>query len=521
MKKSDSYLLLALFAVLVPVVVFFKNAWVSDDAYIIFRSIEQLFAGNGPVWNPHERVQVFTSPLWFVVLSFTRIFSSDVFLNAIGISFVLLLSMLIVLRKLCGHAGYFLLISILLVSSNAFFDYTSSGLENVLGYFLLAGFAYFYHRLFLIREQEEIQVGVIRQLLICFGLVICVRHDLLLLTFPAVAYAVFTHFKFLTVKQWLREVGIAFVPIGLYTLFSVIYYGFPFPNTAYAKLTTGIPASDLVAQGFKYYLQTFQFDSLTGVVIITALVVNLAKPRFVWMRYVCIGIILNLLYVLKVGGDFMQGRFLSYSFLWSSILLVQWFAGVQFQRKLVYGFVFLGAYFIVYPHTPLTSPIEFSGTNTRWGIADERGYYFKYSSLGEYLRSKRDGFLFPQHKSSMEGLKFKEAEEPLSIMTVIGFYGYHAGLEKMIVDPLALSDPLLARLPARTNWRIGHFERDLPEGYIESIVMEREALGDPGLLEYYRNLQVITKGEDLFDLERLKMIFLFNIGAFDHLINGS
>ena len=57
--------------------VFLKNAWVVEDAYIIFRSVEQVFAGNGPVWNPHERVQAFTSPLWFGLLVLSRIVSAD------------------------------------------------------------------------------------------------------------------------------------------------------------------------------------------------------------------------------------------------------------------------------------------------------------------------------------------------------------------------------------------------------------------------------------------------------------
>ena len=43
--------------------VFAQNAWISEDAYITLRSVEQLMAGNGPRWNPHERVQVFTHPL--------------------------------------------------------------------------------------------------------------------------------------------------------------------------------------------------------------------------------------------------------------------------------------------------------------------------------------------------------------------------------------------------------------------------------------------------------------------------
>ena len=52
--------------------IFVKNAWVAEDAYIIFRSVEQVFAGNGPVWNSHERVQAFTSPLWFGLLVLSR-----------------------------------------------------------------------------------------------------------------------------------------------------------------------------------------------------------------------------------------------------------------------------------------------------------------------------------------------------------------------------------------------------------------------------------------------------------------
>lgn len=54
--------LLCVVSVLVYILVFLKNAWVGDDAYILFCSLEQLLDGNGPRWNPHERVQVFTSP---------------------------------------------------------------------------------------------------------------------------------------------------------------------------------------------------------------------------------------------------------------------------------------------------------------------------------------------------------------------------------------------------------------------------------------------------------------------------
>ncbi|MCA9612346.1 MAG: hypothetical protein KC586_06270, partial [Myxococcales bacterium] len=44
------------------------NAWVSDDAYITFRVVENVLRGDGLVWNPGERVMVYTHPLWFGLL---------------------------------------------------------------------------------------------------------------------------------------------------------------------------------------------------------------------------------------------------------------------------------------------------------------------------------------------------------------------------------------------------------------------------------------------------------------------
>ena len=35
-----------------------------DDGVHLFRSVDQILAGNGPVFNAGERVESFTSPLW-------------------------------------------------------------------------------------------------------------------------------------------------------------------------------------------------------------------------------------------------------------------------------------------------------------------------------------------------------------------------------------------------------------------------------------------------------------------------
>ena len=59
--------------------------------------------------------------------------------------------------------------------------------------------------------------------------------------------------------------------------------------------------------------------------------------------------------------------------------------------------------------------------------------------------------------------------------------GYYAGPTVHIVDPLALADPLLARLPPKRkiNWRIGHFERTIPAGYRGTLRMGQNVLEDP------------------------------------------
>ena len=47
----------------------FLYGWVTDDAFITFRVVRNFLAGDGPVYNLGERVQAYTHPLWFWLLS--------------------------------------------------------------------------------------------------------------------------------------------------------------------------------------------------------------------------------------------------------------------------------------------------------------------------------------------------------------------------------------------------------------------------------------------------------------------
>jgi len=41
---------------------------VTDDAFIDLRVVSNIHHGLGPVWNPGERVEAFTSPAWIALL---------------------------------------------------------------------------------------------------------------------------------------------------------------------------------------------------------------------------------------------------------------------------------------------------------------------------------------------------------------------------------------------------------------------------------------------------------------------
>ena len=41
-----------------------RRRWMSDDGLIVLRTVRNLLAGNGPVFNAGERVEANTSTLW-------------------------------------------------------------------------------------------------------------------------------------------------------------------------------------------------------------------------------------------------------------------------------------------------------------------------------------------------------------------------------------------------------------------------------------------------------------------------
>ena len=479
-----------------------KNAWLGDDAYITLRTVENFVNGYGLVWNVAERVQAYTHPLWMFLLSAVYFVMRDVYFATIGASItVSLLTLWLLVRSLAKSELTVIVAIITLSLSKAYVEYATSGLENPLTHLLLVlFFIYFF--------QERVTLRRFLMLVFISSLLCLNRMDTILLCLPALCFA------WWQVRSW-RAIGwglVAFSPFIAWELFATFYYGFPFPNTAYAKLNTYIEQAELWKQGFTYFTNTMAYDPITLFGILLGCFLAL------WSRQrnsllVALGIGLYLLYIGRIGGDFMRGRFFTAPLLCAMIVITQ----LDFGRiPLAKAALYAGSYIVILILIAfMTGSLEIKQTSPSGfdrGIADERLYYYNKTGLlniERYERARRQGLI--------KGMDF-----PYITVTCggLGQWGFVSGPQYHVVDDCGLADPLIARLPATYDpaWRVGHYSRAIPVGYLGSLRTKQNLFEDKSLGDYYQKLAVITTAP-LFSWERLKMIVAFNLGKFDHLID--
>jgi arabinofuranosyltransferase len=308
----------------------------------------------------------------------------------------------------------------------------------------------------------------------------------------------------------------------LWELFSLFYYGFPFPNTAYAKINTGIPAMSLIRQGAFYYLNSLRIDPITLLAIFSVSIAG-------WMsknsrhRIILAGVALYLLYTLYIGGDFMSGRYFSTPLLACVALL----AAMDFPSNKVYGFA-VGLVLIagispvfVIPERAPSFGVGDEGDHRIFvdehGISDER---IVYTGLGFFERLKKKSA--PSTNYARDKWVYLP-DEPVRVK-VLGPLGQNSmtlGPGFHVIDVNSLADPLMTRMPLYEieHWRIGHFRHIIPKGYVETLKSGENRIVNRNIARYYDKLSLVIKG-DLWDWERIVEIWNLNTGRYDSLLEG-
>jgi arabinofuranosyltransferase len=491
-------------------VILIKAAWLSDDSFITFRTVDNFINGHGLRWNIAERVHTNTLPFWMFLVSFFYFFTREIYYTVIILSLCLtFLSVFLIARRLALGPNSLFIIFAIFISSRAFVDYSTSGLENPLGYLLLViFFIYFF--------KKPLTSKNLVFLYIISALAMFNRMDTILLYSPPLLYATYKTWKAgnITLPSLLKNFLIGFSPLFSWMIFSLIYYGFPFPNTYYAKLKTGIGAGALFHQGLLYVGDSLDRDTVTVVVIVFSVLVTF-KIKELKSQIAAIGILLYILYVVKMGGDFMSGRFFALPLLGSVVLLsrVEWKRGIS----VILAISFLSIGLSVQHPTISYDKKDSAPPKSNTGIVDERGYYFPSTGLITGSRHQSP----PRYRTIKEALEARKGKKNLYIKSMIGFFGYYAGPHIHIVDRMALGDPLLAHLPVDENkkWRIGHYKRSIPGGYLESLKTGQNCIEDPKIGELYDIIKEITRGK-VFSLKRFILIVRFNLGGYGNLTGG-
>jgi arabinofuranosyltransferase len=363
------------------------------------------------------------------------------------------------------------------VSLPAVVEWTASGLENSLAMFLVATLA-----LSTLRPSgppQPLRVGLL------VAALVLTRFDLVLIAMPLAAGWAW--------GRRLRDVAVAAsaasVPVAAWMTWSWLAYGFVLPNTYYAKLNVDIPRTELFLQGISYVrLSLARHPLLTILLVVTfSLLVRRRAGLPLAARAAVLGAIaLYLAYVVRIGGDFMEGRFFGVVVILALVGLglsarAQRGPGAKEPEASGLGARELSGILIVAVLVALVArtPVPWQGEGLggeRWAfrgsgyglIADERGFYVNMGQsfwTSQEIRRMEDRF---RGFSQVEGL-------PTDVLVTCGGLG-RAGLERgpsvHLIDSCALTDPLLARIPyveRAFNWRVGHYPRDIPDGYPEAI----------------------------------------------------
>jgi arabinofuranosyltransferase len=310
LEKSpyQAVLFLIVFALLLLA---YLNRFVQDDAFISFRYADNLVSGLGLVWNEGEAIEGYTNFLWTLLMSVPIALGIDV----VAFSYAAGLLLFLVTLHFTYHAAVNAfeskavgLLTIVLLGTNYTFSiYATGGLETQLQASLFSMILYV---LFMGIKRRRWGVVPFLEISVLAGLAAMTRLDsavFLILIGPLALFFLLrepvsgkqkaVHFAALALPFFLL--------IGGWFLWKLSYYGNILPNTFYAK----VGEVALEKNGIRFLGMFF----LSYWLLPFPLLALVFAKRIFTNVYTAIlsGIVLLWLgYIVKVGGDFMEFRFL-------------------------------------------------------------------------------------------------------------------------------------------------------------------------------------------------------------------
>jgi arabinofuranosyltransferase len=290
-----------------------RTRWVQDDAYVSFRYARNMVEGHGLVYNAGEWVEGYTNFLWTMISALPLALGADDPLPAmhlLGMGLWLgTYGLLVLLGVILAGRGVLIgpLIALPLLAVWSYNQWFLGGMETGLVSFLSVLL------LLLVALQDLKRPRRAALLGLTVAALLLTRPD----TAPFIAgvalAGLLCQWRWLARRpfwqSWLPAlvlpVIVVFIP---YTGWRLGYYGDVFPNTYYAKMAY-LPAWD---RGREYLETFFRVYDLRPFLLLPLIAVPLARTgaarRF--LAGAAFGSAATALYVWRLGGDFMEWRFL-------------------------------------------------------------------------------------------------------------------------------------------------------------------------------------------------------------------
>jgi len=300
----------------------FRLRWLCDDSFISFRYAKNFVDGLGLVFNRGEYVEGYTNFLWTMLVAFGMEIGIEPERSAIVLGLLCFIGILVFILRvsfLFQKKETFIPIAVAGYALHKHAQiFATSGLETSFYTLLLLSGAYY-----LLRYKSYADVLIAMPLLVFAAMT---RPDGLLFYAIAGLYLLYHYvseagrIRF-DLKLFLKyfvypHLFFAFVFIP-YWIWRYNYYGWPFPNTFYAKSGGG----SYVMQGLRYFALYFQAYYLFTLIPVFLVVFYLKKKRGdlagsldreLIRRALILIVLPGLLYIAyytKIGGDFMFSRF--------------------------------------------------------------------------------------------------------------------------------------------------------------------------------------------------------------------
>lgn len=457
------------------------NRFIQDDAFISFRYAQHLAEGYGLVWNKIGiPVEGYTNFLWTLIIAIPHLLQWDAVLFSWIVSLCFYLMTLVLAFRLSmllsgsWHAS--VLVLLFLGSNYTFSAYATGGLETQMQVALVLGFTF---SVAVSARKGVFSLSKLAGVSILAVAAVLTRLDSILLVLPIALVLIWSVWKEpVSTNVRLRRIAMFVLPGVLiavvYAIWKFSYYGGLLPNTFYAK------AADTSASAGLRYVSLF-FLSYGIYPFAVASLYHVWKHRTdVWIVTLLIVLMLWTLYVVAVGGCFMEFRLMVPVL---PIIAMLIFLSMQervrpsFQILLVVGLS--AASFVHARYFNVTYGVE--------SISELHGSIYRYGwkSIGEDL-----------------GRMFNQGNDPVVLATTAaGAIPYYSELQT--IDMFGLNDRFIAIYGAPAGDRPGHQKVATLDYLLESGV--HLVIGHPRLLTASDEALSIDNVYEMADFQRSKL----------------